>query len=213
MEMIERYIYAVTQKLPQSQREDIAEELRGLIEDMLDERAEGRDITNRDVEEVLLELGNPKHLARRYRGDRNYIIGPELFDSYVLVMKIVMAAVAIGIIATFIIKSIIDPISILDYFVEFIVSSVTAVPSAIGWTTLGFVLADYFGGVKAEDMQFDKKWKPSDLPAIPDAKRQIKRADPIAGIIFYVVAIMFFSFSNEFFGVWLFRDKDRKSVV
>ena len=39
MEMINRYIYAVTQKLPQSQRKDIADELRGLIEDMLEERA------------------------------------------------------------------------------------------------------------------------------------------------------------------------------
>lgn len=35
MAMIDRYIYAVTEKLPQTERQDIASELRGLIEDML----------------------------------------------------------------------------------------------------------------------------------------------------------------------------------
>lgn len=43
MEQIDRYIYAVTKRLPQLQRDDIAEELHGLIEDMLDEYAQSRD--------------------------------------------------------------------------------------------------------------------------------------------------------------------------
>lgn len=74
MEMVNRYIYAVTQKLPQSQREDIAIELRGLIEDMLEERAEQGNGKENDVEEVL-ELGSPRSLADKYRGKKKYIIG------------------------------------------------------------------------------------------------------------------------------------------
>ena len=38
MDLINRYIYAVTQKLPESQRADIEKELHGLIEDMLEDR-------------------------------------------------------------------------------------------------------------------------------------------------------------------------------
>lgn len=34
MEMIDRYIYAVTQRLPEQQRADIKQELIGLIEDI-----------------------------------------------------------------------------------------------------------------------------------------------------------------------------------
>lgn len=82
MEMVDRYIYAVIQRLPQPQREDIAEELRSLIEDMLEERVHGRGITNKDEEEVLMELGNPKHLAQKYRGGKRYLISPEYFLSH-----------------------------------------------------------------------------------------------------------------------------------
>lgn len=60
MEQIDRYIYAVTKRLPHSQRDDIAEELHGLIEDMLAEYAQSSEITDNDVEEVLMKLGNPK---------------------------------------------------------------------------------------------------------------------------------------------------------
>lgn len=79
MEMIERYIYAVTQKLPQSQREDIAVELRGLIEDMVEERV-GDTADEKVVEEVLLELGSPREMALKYTGKKRYLIGPELFE-------------------------------------------------------------------------------------------------------------------------------------
>ena len=68
MDLVDRYIYAVTQKLPQAQRRDIADELHGLIEDMRDERAETSKTSENDIEEVLLELGNPRELADKYRG-------------------------------------------------------------------------------------------------------------------------------------------------
>ncbi|PAV30462.1 hypothetical protein CIL05_04985 [Virgibacillus profundi] len=207
MELIDRYIYAVTQKLPQEQREDIAEELRGLIEDMLEERTGGEKRTNEAVEEVLLELGNPKYLAQKYRGTKKYLIGPEIFDSYVLVLKIVMITLAFAFGIGFVIKIILNPISILDHFIELIVSLVTATPAAFGWTTLGFALGEYFGGINAKDLSFEKKWKPSDLAPIPDEKRQFKRYEPIIGIGFYALLIMVFAFSNEYFGVWIFHDE------
>ncbi|WP_099156682.1 HAAS signaling domain-containing protein [Virgibacillus ndiopensis] len=207
MEMIERYIFAVTQGLLQSQREDIAEELRGLIEDMLDERTQGRKATDKDVEEVLMELGNPKLLAQKYRGSKKYLIGPEIFDSYIMVLKIVLISVVSTISVGFIIQIILDPISILDHFIEYIVSFVTVIPTAFGWTTFGFVLGEYFGGVKAKDLQFDKEWSPSDLAPIPDEKRQIKRYEPIVGITFYTLLMVILAFSNEYFGVWVFHDE------
>ena len=207
MEMVDRYIYAVTQKLPREQREDIAGELYGLIEDMLEERIQGGKRTNEDVEEVLMELGNPKHLAQKYRGTPKYLIGPEIFDSYILVLKIVIVSLAAVIGAGFIIKTILEPVSILDHFIELIVSLVTATPAAFGWTTLGFALGEYFGGLNAKDLSFEKEWKPVDLPPIPDGKRQIKRSEPMIGIGFYTFLIMVFAFSVEYFGVWIFHDE------
>ncbi|MUK87885.1 hypothetical protein GMD78_05665 [Ornithinibacillus sp. L9] len=207
MEMIDRYIYAVTQKLPQSQREDIAEELRSLIGDMLDERVQGENITDDDVEEVLMELGNPRHLAQKYRGNKRYLIGPDFFDSYMLVLKIALISTFSVFTLGFIIQTIIDPVTILDHFIEYIVSLVTALPTAFGWTTFGFAIADYYGEIKAKDLEIGNEWKPSDLPLIPDKKRQIKYYEPIIGIAFYIIVMIMFGFSNEYFGVWIFHDE------
>ena len=60
-DIIDRYIYDVVRRLPPNQRQDIERELRSLIEDMLESGPE-----NRNVEDVLKELGNPLDLARQY---------------------------------------------------------------------------------------------------------------------------------------------------
>lgn len=206
MELKEKYIYAVTQKLAPSQRKDIGEELRGLIEDMLEERTSSESATESDLEEVLTELGNPKELAQKYRGTNNFLIGPELFDSYMSVLKIVMTIVAIVISVAFVIQLFFSPIAILDHFIEWIVSMVTGIPTAFGWTTLSFALAERFSDIKVKDLHIEKEWTPADLPIIPNQKGKIKRSEPITGIIFYTIALLLFTISMNYFGIWIFND-------
>lgn len=71
-QLIERYVYAVTKRLPQSQREDVGLELSGLIEEMAQDRP---------VEQILQEMGDPALLADSYRGAERYLVGPNYFDS------------------------------------------------------------------------------------------------------------------------------------
>lgn len=213
--MINRYIYAVTQRLPQSQRDDISEELKGLIEDMLDERVQDGKVTDKDVEGVLLELGNPKRLAQSYRGTRKYIIGPELYDSYVSVLKIVLLSLVAAMTIGFAIEIVINPPAILDHFVDYIVSFFTIIPQGIGWVTFGFVVIDYSGGgkIQAKHLNMDKDWKPADLAPIPDPKRQIKRGETIFSIAFYVLFIALFAFSSDYFGVFIFNDDKPFTII
>lgn len=75
-EMIERYIYEVVRRVPSEAREEIRMEIGALIEDM--QNGEGL-----SVQAVLEKLGDPAVFARRYRGDRDYLIGPEYYDDYV----------------------------------------------------------------------------------------------------------------------------------
>lgn len=213
MEMIDRYVYAVTRKLPESQREDVADELHGLIEDMLQERVQGREVTEKDVEEVLLELGHPRNLARKYRGTRKYIIGPELYDLYVMVLKIGLISAVTVFTAVFVIQVILNPMNILDYFVNYIVSFVTILPTVIGWTTLGFGLAEYLSDGKLEKVNLDKGWSPSNLAPVPDPNRQFKRYEPIIGIVFYVLFSMILAFSNEYLGIWIFQNEEFSGVI
>lgn len=214
MELIERYIYAVTHRLPQSQREDIAKELRGLIEDMLEERGQEGQVTEKQVEEVLIELGEPRELAEKYRGAKRYLIGPELFAHYLMVLKIVLISTSVVIGVTFIIQVILDPPSILDSFISLIISIVNGLPMAFGWTTLAFAMIQFVGAKQLNLQPQEKRsWKPSDLPVVPHPKGQVKRGDAIAGIVFYTIFIAIFGFSNEYFGVWFFEDGKFRNVI
>ncbi len=66
----QRYIYAVTRELPQAQRPDIEKELHGLIEDMLEERTQNRPATDKDLEDVLYELGKPQDSCGKIQGSK-----------------------------------------------------------------------------------------------------------------------------------------------
>ena len=79
---MERYIYQVVRHLPKSQREEIGLELRELIEDMWEQSG--------DMTEVLQELGDPAVFAKQYRGEEGYLIGPEYYDTYFWLLKVVL---------------------------------------------------------------------------------------------------------------------------
>ena len=59
-DLLERYLYAVTRRLPEKQREDVAQELRGLVDDMLFDRCGDITPTEKDLRVVLTEIGTPR---------------------------------------------------------------------------------------------------------------------------------------------------------
>lgn len=205
LEMVDRYIYAVTRRLPQSKREDIAKELKSLIDDMLEERVQGK-ATEKDVEEVLLALGNPKKLAQQYLGMKKYLIGPVFIELYLYILKIIIVAFIAALSLIFLVQTILSPIAFLNNFIDFIVSIITGIPQAIGWLTLVFVILERFSDLKVDDLSLDKQWSPKFLPSVPDPNRRIKRCQPFIGIAFYVLLIIFCVFSSEFIGIFVFQD-------
>ena len=93
-DLIERYLYAITRHLPSAQRSDVAEELRTLISDMLDERCGSLPPTAKDVRVVLTELGTPGEMVRKYTsGEGECLIGQPYYAQYLYVLKIVLACV------------------------------------------------------------------------------------------------------------------------
>jgi len=96
MTWMDRYLYAVTRRLPKAMRDDIERELRSNLMDALEERLEGREATEQDVLDLLNEFGDPEKVASGYMPEKRYLIGPELIDLYWMILKIVSIAVAIG---------------------------------------------------------------------------------------------------------------------
>ncbi|TLS49213.1 hypothetical protein FE782_26660 [Paenibacillus antri] len=219
MEMIDRYAFAVTQRLPERQRKEIDKELRGLIEDMLEERF-ASDRSERDeraaVEEVLMELGDPAALAEKYRGRPRYVIAPELTDAYIAVLKVVGASIGIVLMVVFAIRAVIDPMNILDYFVDAIVSVFTfAIPHGFGWVTAIFIALSFVGADgKAWELRSHKEpWTPLQLPEVPDSKRRIPKSDPIAGIAFTVFITALVVFFPNVFGVVIPSGEGGRAIV
>ncbi|MBD2870458.1 hypothetical protein [Paenibacillus arenilitoris] len=212
MEVIERYVYAVTQRLPEQQRTEIKRELHGLIEDMLEERTQGGKASQADAESVLLELGDPNALAAKYRGYDRYLIGPLMFEPYLTTLKIVLISIAIALTGLLAIDAIANPAEIVEQFTEYVVTLIAAFAQGFGWVTIVFAFIDYRMQKETAGSGKSKPWKPSDLPQIPDAQARIKMSDPISGLIFTVLFTVLCLYAIDLLGVWRITDGERKVI-
>ena len=182
MDMIERYIYEVTRRVPQETRDEIRLELQGLIDDMC--AAEGC-----SVEEALQKLGSPAEFAKRYRGDSNYLIGPEYYDTYIWLLKIALFGIGVSAIISAIAQGIIDVESwtgfFTNFFSELFTTFINGTLSMVGVVTIIFAILErqkvkidikpeekWSVDELAKNTASVKSWTPSSLPPIPDTSAQ-----------------------------------------
>lgn len=188
-ELIDRYVYAVTRRLPARLRSDIDKELHSLIEDMLEARCDGLKPEDRDVRVVLTELGTPSELAAKYMPEgRDHLIGPAYYSQYKMVTGIVLASVAFGL--------------VLSGFISFFQDSHEALYitlfSWLGTLVTGLIAA--FGAVTFIFAAFERKnvaltFGGNDLdslPPVPEKKSVIPKGEPIVGIVFSVIFCVIF---------------------
>lgn len=195
--LIERYIYAVTKRLPRKNREDVSLELRGLIEDMLEERCGGETPSEKDIRVVLTELGTPQELYAKYDEDADKcLIGQPYFSTYKLVLKIALVGVSIGMLVTGVIQQIIEPRMWVDAVAEMISMLVEGLVSAVGFVTLLFAFFQYKG------IRINESFNLDELPSVPKKKQEISRLDAIIGIGFDVVFLAIFLAAPQMLGIY-----------
>lgn len=209
MTLVDRYIYAVTRRLPEQQREDIARELQSLIEDQLAERAGAHAASDEDVEAVLTELGAPVTLAAKYTGRPRSIIGPELYDTYLALLKVVLPAVAFAMLIAMTIRYAAAPPQsfgqIFGYLSgTFIWTPLSVVIQVFAWLTVLFALIEHFLGENQATHGQPADWKPADLPEVPAQDATVKRSGPIASMVLWVIGFLVFTFAAGQFGLSLF---------
>jgi hypothetical protein len=99
MTLVERYLRAVRDFLPRGQQDDIINELSDNIQSRIEdeEAARGRPLAEAEQVSILRSLGHPMAVAARYRGDDrsvrfgSQLIGPEIFPTYLTVLRINLA--------------------------------------------------------------------------------------------------------------------------
>lgn len=199
MELIERYIYAVTRQLPQTQREEVAKELRSDIQDMVDS-ASGTEKAK--TKKVLESLGHPELLAQRYTDATQYLIGPKWYGIYLFTLKKV-GYVAIPVVAIIIILNVLLDAPQDQSFIKTIIESIFwfigTLMQTVFWVTLCFVLIERNEKhIKKEDLMLE--WSVDSLPELPK-ERSVKLFETLVNSALYIGLAVFIMLNQYVIGL------------
>lgn len=120
-------------------------------------------------------------------------------------LKIVLFAVVIAVTVGLAIEFLIEPHKLYGHFINYIISLITTVFGAFSWVTIIFAVVEYFG-IKVSHISLEKSghWRPEHLSAVPDRKKQIKRIEPILGIIFSIIGLILFVSFSHYIGAFIY---------
>ncbi len=194
MDLLERYITEVGRYLPRKGREDVKNELRSTLQDMLDDRVAEGEPTETDIEALLREYGSPRKVAASYGSDQ-YVIGPDLYPFFVMVMKFGVMGIVIGFTVSFTVGTIGSTMglaelgmSVLGLFAQVF----TAILSFLGMLLIVMMILQRYG-VKPEIGEKEREWNPRTLPAVDDPFR-FSQFEMVLSIVLTGVWIMILNY-------------------
>ncbi|WP_461612515.1 hypothetical protein [Clostridium sp. Marseille-QA1073] len=206
MNVIDRYVYAVVCKLPEKERKEVEEEIRGLIDDIINSYDENLTYEEKAYK-ALKELGDPETLADNYRGEKRYLIGPKYFDRYMYVLKIVLLAVFLGITVATIVGQIFNgPANVSQITKVITVYNSSLFSGAIQgsvWVTGIFAIIEYKGVNIDGNGKGKSTWDPSNLPEVPNKKITIKPSESIIGIVITTIFFIIVYFMPKYLSAYI----------
>lgn len=183
-DLIERYVYAVTKRLPAKNRQDVSQELESLIDDMLTERCGERAPTDKDIRVILTELGTPNELYAKYDEDADKsLIGQPYYSTYKFVIKIVLISVAVGLTVANLILQIMEPKSGFEAVAQWGAQVYDSLLAAFAIVTLLFAVFSRKG------INLDEGFNLNSLPAVPKKTQEIPVWESVWGIVLCVVFV------------------------
>ena len=202
MKYIDLYVKAVGRKLPARNREDIEQELRSILMDMLDDRAKS---ANRPVDEemelaLLNEYGSPDQAAARYLPEQ-HLISPKLYPIFWMIIKIVLSVLAVTTIVSLGIeigRSGADAAAVAALAGGAVLDLVQSGIQALGYIVIVFAIISRFDKI---DKSWNPGWDARELLTIRDDDK-IKPADPIITIVFATIGIVIFNFYPDLISIY-----------
>ena len=196
MTLIDRYILAVTQHLPEAIREEVGLELRSNILDMLPDNPDESSIIK-----ILENMGNPSDLAMEYHPQKKYLIGPSIYPKYIQILKLVLSIVAIAFTGIACLNWFVStPTAIQDFDLTKFISSTIAIVfdgllQALVWVTVIFIIIDRSKISEGQPAFKSRSWRIEDLEPIVASTSKISRTETIVGICFNLFFATFVSLS------------------
>jgi hypothetical protein len=199
MSLTDRYIFAVRKRLPESRRDNVEKEIKKIIEDRIIEKG---GYSQEAEEQVLQELGNPRLLADKYLDRKHYLIGPELYEIYLTILKIIISVT----VAVTILGNTVDFLAgnenLLVYFAATIAAALNAAIITFGWITLVFAVLERKAKQEfLKEIQTD--WHPKDLPEVRIPQKPFSKIGTIIGICFIILFMILVNGYSQFLGIYL----------
>ncbi|MFA7175430.1 MAG: hypothetical protein WC340_18795 [Kiritimatiellia bacterium] len=204
MELIERYVAEVGRRLPENLRVDVEKELLSLTMDELEHRVEhAPPYSEAEVVPVLEAMGPPQEVALRYTPTSRYVIGPQLYDKYLLVVGITLGAVALGTAIALSIELAVTPTSVGAFIGQIISALISGAFGAFGVVTLVFaILEKTLPDAEKNALAEHEKWDPRKLPPVPRLKSQVKIGDSVASVCFALLALLIINLLSRDMGAY-----------
>lgn len=190
MDLIERYVEAVTARLRPKRRGEVERELRASILDALEARNASPE-SEADVAAVLADLGEPSAVAAGYEPGRQYLIGPELYPLFRRVIRVTLLTL-VGASALYFAVAL-----LLGGQAEFRAGELLedTLETTIGAAVLAVVvIAAVFAWLQRSEVDVSDhtrvadRWDPRSLPAISGPDRA-SRFDSIVGLVATAIAL------------------------
>lgn len=174
MELIDRYMGAVAQALPESRRDEIVRELRANILDKLEaiSAEKGREPTEAEVSAVLKALGHPQQVAGSFLPGQQ-LVSTELFPLYKqalhygLILVFILALIQFGV---HLLNT--GQLAIGDFFSEIIGKGLVMFASVTG---VFYLLSNPVGGKPYFDPY--QCWSPEKLPPVTRGWQKISACE------------------------------------
>jgi hypothetical protein len=186
MDLLDRYLAAIKPLLPRKTAADILSEISDEIASQYEEKSAslGRPLSEVEQAEVIRKLGHPVIAAARY-GTRRYLIGPEVFPYYWLILKVslISALLIRTIVALGTLPWIGDPMHAL---VPALVSVPAVLIPVFAWVTAAFAAFELAGSLFG--FRLRSAWDPGSLP-VPSEAQTVRRTHAAAEVIFGIAGL------------------------
>ncbi|WFE39632.1 permease prefix domain 1-containing protein [Micromonospora sp. WMMD998] len=203
--LTDRYVAATLRTVPAQRRDELAEELRAAIADMIDDRTAGGQDHASAEREVLTEMGRPELLAARYSDRTLQLIGPRYYLLWWRLLRLLLTYIpaTVGVIAG-VVKATIggEPGAAIGTAIE---AALQAAVQIAFWVTLSFAVLE-----RAQAPLGLPEWTVDQLPE-ETRDRQISQPESCASIVFLIFTIAVLV--GQHFQRWSTDDGSRMPVL
>ena len=178
--LTDRYVWAVVRLLPDGERDEIEQEVRELVTEVIDNRSSAVEVDDLDVERAALhELGDPRRMAARYANrPLPSLVGPERFPEYVRALKLAWLIAVPVVTGLVVIGAATDDDATLGRLLAAAAAALYGGTVLVAfWVTLAYAFP--------ERWNTSVRWTVDELPdaPAPAASKTLNVADTVLGIV------------------------------